>query len=84
MYLPSIYPVLARLSRSLDKYFLHHKKYYRGDSRNYMPPILVPSCLKCIATQIVVIAKLNEIKDFISRGFVCDIIPPRNILPVQS
>ena len=30
-----------------------------GDSRNYMPPILVPSSAKRIATQILVIAKLN-------------------------
>ena len=30
-----------------------------GDSRNYIPPILVPSSAKRIATQIVVIAKLN-------------------------
>ena len=30
-----------------------------GDSRNYMSPILVPSSAKRIATQIVVIAKLN-------------------------
>ena len=31
-----------------------------GDSRNYMPPILVPSSAKRIASQILVIAKLNE------------------------
>ena len=31
-----------------------------GDDRNYMPPILVPSSAKRIATQILVIAKLNE------------------------
>ena len=30
-----------------------------GDNRNYMPPILVLSSAKRIATQIVVIAKLN-------------------------
>ena len=45
-----------------------------GDSRNYMPPILVPSSAKRIATQILVIAKLNGRKDFILRVFVCDII----------
>ena len=31
-----------------------------GDSWNYMRPILVPSSAKRIATQILVIAKLNE------------------------
>ena len=44
-----------------------------GDSQNYMPPILVPSSAKRIATQIL-IAKLN----------VCDIIRPGKELPVQS
>ena len=39
-----------------------------------MPPILVPFSAKRITTQILVIAKLNERKDFILRGFVCDII----------
>ena len=39
-----------------------------------MLPILVPSSDTCIVTQILVIAKLNERKDFIFRGFVCDII----------
>ena len=38
-----------------------------------MPPILFPSSDKRIATQILVIAKLNEKEDFILRGFVCDI-----------
>ena len=37
-----------------------------GDGRNYMPPILVPSPAKCIATQILVIAKLNGKKRFLS------------------
>ena len=55
-----------------------------GDSRNYMTPILVPSSAKRIATQILVIAKLNERKDFILRGFICDIIRPSKELPVQS
>ena len=49
-----------------------------------MPPILVPSSAKRIATQIVVIAKLNGRKDFILRGFVCDIIRPSKELTVQS
>ena len=38
-------------------------KNTRG-SRNYVPPILVPSSAKRIATQILVIAKLNAGKDF--------------------
>ena len=41
-----------------------------GDSRNYMPYVLVPSSAKRITTQILVTAKLNERKDFILRGFV--------------
>ena len=49
-----------------------------------MPPILVPSTAKRIATQILVIAKLNGRKDFILRVFVCDIIRPILELPVQS
>ena len=49
-----------------------------------MPPILVPSSAKCIATQTLVIAKLNGRKDFIFRGFICDIIRPSTELPVQS
>ena len=55
-----------------------------GDSRNYMPPILVPSSAKRIATQILVVAKLNGRKDFILRAFACDIICPSKELPVQS
>ena len=55
-----------------------------GDSRNYMPPILVPSPTKRIATQILVITKLNGRKDFILRVFVCDIIHRSKELPVQS
>ena len=39
-----------------------------------MPPIRVPSSTKRIATQILVIGKLNKREDFILRGFVCDII----------
>ena len=47
-----------------------------GDSRNYFRPILVPSSAKRIATQILAIAKLNGRKNFILRGFICDIIRP--------
>ena len=49
-----------------------------------MPPILAPSSTKRIATQILVIAKLNGRKDFILRVFVCDIIHRSKELPVQS
>ena len=56
--------------------------YILGDSRNYMPPILVSSSAKRIATQILVIAKLNGRKDFILRVFVCDIIRSKE-LPIQ-
>ena len=49
-----------------------------------MPPILVPSSSKRSATQILVIAKLNERKDFILIVFVRDIIRPSKELPVQS
>ena len=49
-----------------------------------MPPILVLSFAKRIPTQILVIAKLNGRKDFILRGFVCDIFRPYKELPVQS
>ena len=55
-----------------------------GDSWNYMPPILVPFSVKHIATQILVIAKLNEREDFILRGFVCDVIRLYKELHVQS
>ena len=55
-----------------------------GDNRNYIPPIPVPSSAKCIATQILVIAKVNRRKDFILRGFICDIIRLSKELPVQS
>ena len=55
-----------------------------GDSWNYMPPILVPSSAKRIATQILVIAKSNESEDFILGGFVCDIIRPYKEVPAQS
>ena len=61
-----------------------HSKLLLGDSRNYMPPILVPSSAKRITTQILVIAKLDQIKDFILRVFVCNIIRPGKKLPVQE
>ena len=49
-----------------------------------MPPILVLSSAKRIATQMLVIEELNWRKDFTLRGFVCDIICPSKELPVQS
>ena len=55
-----------------------------GDCRNYMPPILFPSSTKRIATQILVIAKLNGRKYFILRAFVYNIIRPSKELSVQS
>ena len=55
-----------------------------GDSRNYMPPIFVPSSAKRIATQILVITKLNGRKYFILRVFICDIIRHSKELPAQS
>ena len=55
-----------------------------GDSWNYMPPIFNPSSAKRIAKQILVIAKLNERKCFILRGFICDIFCSSKELPVQS
>ena len=55
-----------------------------GDSRNYVPPILVLSSAKRIATQILVIAKLNGREGFILRVFVCDIIRSSKELRVQS
>ena len=39
-----------------------------------MPPILILSSAKRVATQMFVTEKLNEIKKIILRGFVCDII----------
>ena len=49
-----------------------------------MPPILVPSSAKLIATKMLVIEELNGRKDFIMRGFVCDIIRHSKKLPAQS
>ena len=63
---------------------LPHIKLLLGDSQNYMPPILFRSSAKRIATQILVITKLDGKKDFILRVFVCDIIRPSKELPVQS
>ena len=54
------------------------------DSWNYMPPILVPSSAKRIATQMLVTEKFNGRKYFVLRGFVWDIIRPSKKLPVQS
>ena len=48
------------------------------------PPILVQFSAKHIATEMLVIEKLNERKDFILGGFVCDIIRPSKELAVQS
>ena len=38
-----------------------------GDSRNYMPPILVTSSAKLIVSQILIIVKLNGRKYFVLR-----------------
>ena len=57
----------------VEKNFVDRLLYLLGDSWNYMPPILVPSSAKRIATQVLVIAKLNEREDFILRSFVSDI-----------
>ena len=57
-------------------------KQLLGVSWNYMSPILIPSSTKRIAIQILL--KLNEGKDFILTGFVCDIICSSKELPVQS
>ena len=51
-----------------------------GNSWNYMPPILVPSSTKRIATQILVILKLYEREDFIFRSLVCYIRPYKKLL----
>ena len=54
------------------------------NSWNYMPPIIVPSLAKRIATQMLVIEELNGNKDFILRSFFYDIFRPGKELPVQS
>ena len=52
-----------------------------ADSRNYMSPILVLSPAKRIATQILVIANLNEKKKKILKLlFVISFVPARNYL----
>ena len=61
--------------------FICLKRFVLGDSRYYIPPILVPSSAKCIATQILVISKLNGRKDFIWEAFsVTSFVPARNYL----
>ena len=54
------------------------------DNWNYMFPIFVPYSAEHIATQILVIVKLNGRKDFLFRDLVCDIIRPYKKLPVQE
>ena len=52
-----------------------------NSSSIYMPPILVSSSAKHIATHILVIAKLSGTRHFILSSFVCDInVPARNYL----
>ena len=46
-----------------------------------MPPIIVLSSTKRVATQMFVTEKLNEIKKIILRGFICDIIRTNKKLP---
>ena len=48
-----------------------------------MPPILAPSPAG-IERQILITVKLSGRKDFILRGFVCDIIRLSKELPVQN
>ena len=66
-----------------DLWFCSHLIKTRGESKLYAS-ILVPFSAKRIATQVLIIAKLNGKKDFILRVFVCDIIRPSKELPVQS
>ena len=48
-----------------------------------MPPILVPSSAKRIATQMLITGKLNERKDFVLRGlFVIPLVPSRGVKTV--
>ena len=49
-----------------------------------MSPVLVLSSAKRITTQILVYVKLNARKDFILRGFDCDIIRPSKELPIHK
>ena len=69
-----------------DEFAFEKKNFYiLGDSGHYMPPILVPSSAKRVATQILVIAKSNQRKDFILRVFVCGIIhPSKNLFKVSN
>ena len=66
------------------KWFFEKYMIILGDSWNYMPPILFPSSAKRIATQMLATEKLSGRKDFVLRGFVCDIIRPNKKLLVQS
>ena len=52
---------------------------FLGNSRNYMPPILVTSSAKRITSQIVAIVKSNGRKDFILR-VLFSFVPARNYL----
>ena len=45
-----------------------------------MPSIPVPLFAKCITTQVLVITKLIERKDFVLRGFMISTVPARNCL----
>ena len=49
-----------------------------------MLQILIPSSSKCIATQILVIIKLNEGKDLVLGGCVYDMTCPSKELPIDS
>ena len=64
--------------------YVHGTIILLEDSRNYVPLNLVPFSAKRIVTKVLVIAKLNGIKDFILRVFVCDINRPSKDLAVQS
>ena len=74
----------AILTADISDHFPIIYAFKRDDSRKYMPAILLLSSAKRIATQIVVTAKLNGRKNFVLRGFVCDIIRPSKELPGQS
>ena len=49
-----------------------------------MPPILIPSCTKLIATQILVIAELNGRNDLVLSVCVFDMIFPNKQLLFQQ
>ena len=63
----------------VNMYTKMHQDYKLGGSWNYMPPILVPSSAKHIATQVPVIAKWKKFFFFL-RGFlfVMSSVPTRN------